>query len=128
MAHDKTVWPILNLGDAQSVMVFLEAIGFQRTLWMEDDGVVSHGEMVWPEGGGVMFGSANRPGNIFSQAPTGTASIYVVTDDPDGIFARAEAAGAEVVMPLTDQDYGSRDFSVRDPDGNIWSFGTYRGA
>ena len=128
MAHDKTVWPILNLGDAQSVMVFLEAIGFQRTLLMEDDGVVSHGEMVWPEGGGVMFGSANRPGNIFSQAPTGTASIYVVTDDPDGIFARAEAAGAEVVMPLTDQDYGSRDFSVRDPDGNIWSFGTYRGA
>lgn len=52
----------------------------------------------------------------------------MATDDPDGVFARAAEAGAEVVMLLTDQDYGSRDFSVRDPDGNIWSFGTYRGA
>ena len=28
-------------------------------------------------------------------------------------------------MELTDTDYGSRDFSVRDPEGNVWSFGTY---
>jgi uncharacterized glyoxalase superfamily protein PhnB len=35
------------------------------------------------------------------------------------------AAGAEVVMPLTDQDYGSRDYTARDPEGNLWSFGTY---
>jgi uncharacterized glyoxalase superfamily protein PhnB len=128
MPRDKTVWPILNLSDAAAVTAFLESIGFQRTLVMEEDGVVSHGEMVWPEGGGVMFGSANRPGNDFSQVPTGTASIYVVTDHPDEVFARAQAAGAELVRPLTDQDYGSREFSVRDPDGNIWSFGTYRGA
>jgi uncharacterized glyoxalase superfamily protein PhnB len=128
MPRDKTVWPILNLSDAAAVTAFLESIGFQRTLVMEEDGVVSHGEMIWPEGGGVMFGSANRPGNDFSQVPTGTASIYVVTDHPDEVFARAEAAGAELVRPLTDQDYGSREFSVRDPDGNIWSFGTYRGA
>ncbi|MGF1668713.1 MAG: VOC family protein [Acidimicrobiia bacterium] len=127
MARDKNVWPILNLADAPAVMEFLQSLGFQRTLVMEDRGIVSHGEKVWPEGGGVMFGSANRPGNIFSEGPTGAASIYVVTDDPDGVFLRAEAAGGDVVMPLTDQDYGSRDFSVRDPDGNIWSFGTYRG-
>jgi uncharacterized glyoxalase superfamily protein PhnB len=35
------------------------------------------------------------------------------------------AAGGEIVRPLEDQDYGSRDFAVRDPEGNIWSFGTY---
>ncbi|WP_407646997.1 VOC family protein [Actinacidiphila soli] len=35
------------------------------------------------------------------------------------------AAGAEVVMPLTDQVYGSRDYTARDPEGNLWSFGTY---
>ncbi len=37
----------------------------------------------------------------------------------------ARDAGAEVVMEPTDQDYGSRDMSVRDPEGNLWSFGTY---
>lgn len=127
MARDKTVWPILNLTDADAVIGFLEALGFERTIVMDDGGVIQHGEMVWPEGGGVMLGSANRPGNVFSALPSGAASIYVVTDDPDRVFARSEAAGAELVMPLKDEDYGSRGFSVRDPDGNIWSFGTYRG-
>jgi uncharacterized glyoxalase superfamily protein PhnB len=50
-----------------------------------------------------------------------------VTDDPDGLFARATAAGAEVISGLHETDYGSRDFAVRDPEGNRWSFGTYRG-
>jgi uncharacterized glyoxalase superfamily protein PhnB len=47
---------------------------------------------------------------------------------PDALFARATAAGAEVVRGLKDEDYGSRGFTVRDPEGNHWSFGTYRGA
>ena len=36
------------------------------------------------------------------------------------------AAGAEIVMDLHDTDYGSREYMVRDPEGNLWSFGTYR--
>ena len=51
---------------------------------------------------------------------------YVVVDDPDAHHDRAVAAGANVVMPLTDQDYGSRDYAARDPEGNQWSFGTYQ--
>ena len=35
--------------------------------------------------------------------------------------------GAEVVRGLKDEDYGSRGFTVRDPEGNLWSFGTYAG-
>jgi uncharacterized glyoxalase superfamily protein PhnB len=57
----------------------------------------------------------------------GTFGAYVVTDDPDGLFARATAAGAKVLRELHDTDYGSRDFAVLDPEGNLWSFGTYRG-
>jgi uncharacterized glyoxalase superfamily protein PhnB len=74
-----------------------------------------------------MLGTADRPNSVFSQRPTGVASSYVVTDQPDAVFERATAAGAEVVRGLLDEDYGSRGFSVRDPEGNIWSFGTYRG-
>ena len=51
----------------------------------------------------------------------------MVTDDPDGLFVRATAAGGKVLRELHDTDYGSRDFAVLDPEGNHWSFGTYRG-
>ena len=50
----------------------------------------------------------------------------MVVDEVDPLHDTAKAAGAEIVMAPTDQDYGSRDFSARDPEGNIWSFGTYR--
>lgn len=50
-----------------------------------------------------------------------------MTDDPDALHARAEAAGVEIIDEVRETDYGSRDFAVRDPEGNRWSFGTYRG-
>jgi uncharacterized glyoxalase superfamily protein PhnB len=57
----------------------------------------------------------------------GNNAVYVVCEVPDGLFQQAVAAGAEVVRGLRDEDYGSRGFSVRDPEGNLWSFGTYTG-
>jgi uncharacterized glyoxalase superfamily protein PhnB len=74
-----------------------------------------------------MLGSTSDD-NEFSRRKPGMSSIYVVTDAPDALFDRATAAGAEVVRGLRDEDYGSRGFTVRDPEGNLWSFGTYRGA
>ncbi len=75
-----------------------------------------------------MLGSAPEEGTEDSwPLRPGTFGAYVVTDDPDGLFARAVAAGAKVLRELHDTDYGSRDFAVLDPEGNHWSFGTYRG-
>jgi uncharacterized glyoxalase superfamily protein PhnB len=51
--------------------------------------------------------------------------IYVVVPDIDGHYARAKAAGAKIERPLADTDYGSREYSARDCDGHLWSFGTY---
>jgi uncharacterized glyoxalase superfamily protein PhnB len=56
----------------------------------------------------------------------GVTSVYVAVADPDAHHDRAVAAGAEVTRELVDTDYGSRDYAVRDPEGNRWSFGTYR--
>jgi uncharacterized glyoxalase superfamily protein PhnB len=53
------------------------------------------------------------------------AEAKEVVDDPDAHHERAVAAGATVVRPLEDMEYGSREYSVRDPEGNLWSFGTY---
>ncbi len=126
----KTVWPTLNYLDARRAIRFLvDAFGFEETLVVpgEMPEIVEHAQLRWPEGGGVMLGTADREDNVFSQRPTGAASVYVVTDDPDKLFDRAMGAGAQLVRELRDEDYGSRGFSVRDPEGNIWSFGTYRG-
>lgn len=56
---------------------------------------------------------------------TGPAVIYISFDDVDRMHEWAKKAGAEILMPPTDQDYGSRDFVAKDPDGNVWCFGTY---
>ena len=57
----------------------------------------------------------------------GTFGAYVVTDDVDAVYQRAKAAGAEIIAEPHDTDYGSHDFAAADPEGNRWSFGTYRG-
>ena len=125
-----TVWPCINYRDARGAIAFLtDAFGFVESLVVpgETDDVVEHAQLTWPEGGGVMLGTADREGNEFSRMPTSAASVYVVTDDPHAVYARATAAGARVVREMRDEDYGSTGFSVRDPEDNIWSFGTYRG-
>jgi uncharacterized glyoxalase superfamily protein PhnB len=130
-APPPTVWPTLRARDARGLIRFLvDAFGFEEVVTYGDqpDGsgdVVVHAELGWPLGGGVMLGSARDDGP-WALTP-GTAGCYVVTDDPDALHDRAVAAGAEVLQPLHDTDYGSRDFAVRDPEGNRWSFGTYPG-
>ena len=120
------------LRDAPAAMQFLhDAFGFEeraRYTRPDDETVVEHAELRWPAGGGIMLGSAGKDDTAFGRRPTGAGSVYIVCDDPDGLFARATAAGAEVVRGLVDEDYGSRGFTVSDPEGNLWSFGTYAGA
>jgi uncharacterized glyoxalase superfamily protein PhnB len=76
----------------------------------------------------VMLGSTSDGSDGRLALESGPAWLYVVVDDPDAHHRRAVAAGAEVVQPLTDEDYGSRGYTVRDPEGNVWSFGTYQPA
>ncbi len=123
------VWPTLRARDARALIRFLvEAFGFEDTVVYGDGDRVDHAQLSWPLGGGIMLGSAREEevADTWPLAP-GTFGAYVVTDDPDALFARAAAAGAQVMSELHDTNYGSRDFAVRDPEGNRWSFGTYRG-
>lgn len=127
-----SIWPILAYRDARGGIEFLtSAFGFeQRAVHARDDdpAVVEHAELRWPLGGGVMLGTAGKDESAFGRRLPGNDSVYVVCDDPDALFARATGVGAEVVRGLVDEDYGSRGFTVRDPEGNLWSFGTYAGA
>lgn len=123
------VWPTLRARDGRALIKFLvEAFGFEEIEVYGDGDRVDHAELAWPEGGGIMLGSARASADDSWPLRPGTFGAYVVTDKPDELFARAEAAGATVVSDPHDTPYGSRDFSVSDPEGNLWSFGTYRGA
>jgi uncharacterized glyoxalase superfamily protein PhnB len=115
-----TISPSLRSADADVLITFLkDAFGFEEGMVHRDpDGRVAHAEL-WFGEDAVMLGGGGA-----DVSPT--AAIYVVVDDADAHHDGAKAAGAEITMPLTDQDYGSRDYAAKDPDGNTWFFGTYR--
>lgn len=137
-----TVWPAFRAKDARRLITFLvDAFGFEETAVTADGDVVVHAELRWPGGGGVMLGSerddAERDGSgaggsggawPTTSGATGTYVVVSSAEAVDALHARASAAGAEILFGPLDQDYGSREFAARDPEGNLWSFGTYRGA
>lgn len=120
------MWQTLNYRDADSGMEWLKAIGFtEKDVYRDekDPSVVVHAEMLWPAGGGVMLGS-QRPNPDWPTQP-GHAATYLVTDDVDGVFQAALTGGAKQLRAPRDEDYGGRGATVTDPEGNLWSFGSY---
>lgn len=126
--QDHNIWTGLTYDDPQSAREWLAALGFQEGIVVPDEtsGGIQHSEMLWPEGGRVMISSRGGADTEFDVA-TGAGCVYVVVDKPDEVWARAEKLGAPVVRPMEDTDYGSRGFSIKDAEGNRWSFGTYGG-
>ena len=127
-----TVMPVLRYKDAPAAIEWLcNVLGFARHVVYEGaDRAVAHAELTL--GGGIirlgstcddaygrLFRSPGEVGNVE------TRSTYVVVEDADEVYARATAAGATVIRPLQDTDYGSREFTVKDPEGHSWSVGTY---
>jgi uncharacterized glyoxalase superfamily protein PhnB len=125
---EPTIWPTLRANDAPALIRFLvDAFGFVENVVYPDGDRIGHAQLDWPLGGGIMLGSTrDDPDDAWPLRP-GTFGCYVVADDIDALHERAAKAGAEILKAPFDTDYGSRDFSARDPEGNLWSFGTYRG-
>lgn len=126
------VWPAFRYRDATGAIAFLEAaFGFDVAVAYpnpDDPNLVDHAELMWPGGGGIMLGSARDDGGVMTEVGIASGSVYLVADDIDALHRRAVAAGATVVRELTETTYGSREFSVTDPEGVLWNVGTYHGA
>ena len=129
---DKTrpnIFPVLRYRDASSAIDWLgRAFGFEeKAVYRDDDGAVVHAELRL--GAGLIMVGEHREGGWMGDRPpdplASSQGIYVVVEDPDAHHERASAAGVEVVRDLSDQEYGSREYSARDLEGNLWSFGTY---
>lgn len=123
------IFPALRYRDAPAAIAWLGATcGFEERLVVPGPaGTIGHAELgLGP--GTVMLGTAGDDEPV-AESPrdpgAATVGLYVYVDDADAHHARAVAGGAEVVRALEDTDYGSREYTLRDPEGHLWSFGTY---
>lgn len=129
-----TVIPALTYRDAPAMIEWLcRAFGFEKRMVVPGaPGTIAHAELEFGNGM-IMLGSVPKTetewgkwikqpdelGGVQTQAP------YLVVDDADAVYARAKAAGAEIVRDIKDEGYGGRGFSCRDLEGHLWHLGTY---
>jgi uncharacterized glyoxalase superfamily protein PhnB len=120
----QTVFPTFRYRDAPAAIRWLkETLGFEELHVYEGEGEgIDHAELVIA-GNVIMLGSDRSEHE--ERSATARSVTYVALDEVDALHERARAAGGSP-SELKDQDYGSRDFSIEDPEGNTWSFGTYR--
>jgi uncharacterized glyoxalase superfamily protein PhnB len=128
----QSIYPTLRYQNAKRAVAWLEsAFGFERREVYEGEGdSIAHAELRLA-GNLIMLGSVKDDAYGSSPKSLGGISggIYIAFETPaeiDACYARAKAAGAEIVRELGDTDYGSHDFGARDLEGHVWSFGTYR--
>jgi uncharacterized glyoxalase superfamily protein PhnB len=129
---NSTIIPCLTYRDANAAVDWLAAnFGLeQHAVYKNDSGQVEHAQLTLG-GGMVMIGPKRESayGKLIKQPDEiggfETQSVYVLVPDADAVYDRAKAAGAEIAIDIKDEDYGGRGFSCRDPEGHLWSFGTY---
>lgn len=125
-----SIYPALRYQDPNTAIDWLaKAFGFtHEVVYRDDDGVVQHAVLAL-EAGRILVGGPRDPGWLgggTADPLASTISLYVVVTDPVAHHARAVAEGARIVRDLEHMDYGSHEYSVRDLEGNLWSFGTYQ--
>ena len=125
-----TVIPTMRYNDAKAAIDWLcDTFGFTRHLVVEDDaGDIAHAQLSFGNGM-IMLGSARDDEFGRMQRPPTTDAVtqspYIIVSDIDEHYARAKAAGATITIEIKDEDYGGRVYSCRDPQGQLWNFGSY---
>lgn len=127
-----TIIPTLRYNDAQAAIEWLrDTFGFKEHLVVRgDDDRIEHAQLTFGNGM-IMLGSVRDDDFDKLQAPPGASdavvcqSPYIIVREIDEHYRKAVEAGAVIVMPLTDEDYGGKNYSCRDPEGYLWNFGSY---
>jgi uncharacterized glyoxalase superfamily protein PhnB len=122
----------LRYRDAPAAITWLcDALGFERQLVVPDgDGGIAHAQLSFGNGM-VMLASVtdSEYGRLMKQPEqvgnAATQSCYLVVSDADLVYRRVRETGAAIELEIKDEDYGGRGFTCRDPEGHLWSLGTY---
>lgn len=127
-----TVVPCLRYRDAPAAIKWLcDTFGFTPQLVVpNDDATVAHAQLTFGNGMVMLSSVFNTEFGRLMKQPVEvgqfvTQSTYLVVNDADHVYGRVLEAGAEVLLDIKDEDYGGRGFTCRDPEGHIWSIGTY---
>jgi uncharacterized glyoxalase superfamily protein PhnB len=121
----QTVTPYLLYEDCDAALDFLlRAFGFRETLrYTGEGGYVNHAEMAVGRDGRIYMGDPGDEYRNPKRLGEETVGIYVEgIEDADALCEQARAAGATITEEPTDQEYGHRRFTARDPEGHLWFF------
>jgi uncharacterized glyoxalase superfamily protein PhnB len=121
------IYPTFRYRNAAKMIDWLcDAFGFTVQARYGDGDDVHHAQLALGSSL-IMLGSVRDDayGKMVGGPAPGGKSTYVAVEDTDALYERAKTAGATILEEPTDRDYGSRDFICADPEGNVWSFGTY---
>jgi uncharacterized glyoxalase superfamily protein PhnB len=123
------LYPTMRCRDAEAMIGWLkETLGFaEYVIYRNDDGTVAHAELAI--GSSILMLGQHRHDDYARRVDDldgrRTDALYIAVDDPDALYKRVKASGATIEAEPYTTDYGSRDFSARDPEGGLWHFGTY---
>ncbi len=124
-----SIFPTFRYRDADAAIAwFTDTIGFSSHFMQRaEDGTVSHAELAL--GSSIIMVGQSRDDSydamVGSDEARRTDAIYIAVAEIDPLYERVRASTATIVMELYDTGYGSREFTCRDAEGNLWSFGTY---
>ncbi|OZI24515.1 glyoxalase [Bordetella genomosp. 7] len=122
------LFPTLLCNDAERMIQWLvDTVGFTEHVVYRHGGVVVHAELAF--GSSILMLGQHRD-HAYSQLVGSlegrrTDSLYLAVDDADALYETLRGAGAHIERAIADTDFGSREFSCRDPELNLWTFGTY---
>lgn len=116
-----TITPNIIVDDAEAAVEFLKrAFGAtERYRLVTSNGKVAHCEL-------ALGDSVVNIGESMDGFPAHGLVAQIYVEDSDELFDRAVAAGASVVMSMTDMFFGSREGRVADPFGNVWTIATLK--
>jgi len=126
-----SIIPTMRYANATRMIDWLcDAFGFERHAVYEDGkGGIAHAQLTFGSGMIMLADDTDGEFSQYQSTPQSlgstTLSAYLVVADVDTVCERARAAGARIVIGPRDEDYGGRGFVCIDPEGQVWSFGSY---
>lgn len=127
-----TVIPTLRYRDAPAAIDWLcRAFGFEKHLVVPDErGGIAHAQLTFGNGMVMLSSVGDNEWNAHMAQPAEiggreTQCCCLTVADCDAHHARAVAAGAEIIDPLSDKEYGGKGYGCRDPQGHLWWIGSY---
>ena len=120
------VYPSLTYRDVEAALAWLEAVFGLEPLIFDEERAERVRFAAVRHGRGMIMVQPELPEDLHGEH-AGRGWVYVVVDDPDAHYEHAKAAGANVLgEPHGAMEGRQRGYSARDPEGNLWSFGTSR--